>query len=272
MNDLIKLTAVKAVVNASRLIMDAYNQPRKISYKGSTDLVTDTDHASERLIINTIQSKFPDHGILAEESGAIHSSSPYSWIIDPLDGTTNFVHRYPSFGVSVGVLYKGLPIVGVVGELPSQNLYVAVKDEGAVCNGEKIKVSTVGQLQDALLVTGFGYQHGEKWEANMGLFKLLVDLTQGVRRLGAAAIDLCHVAAGFADGFWEFDLHPWDSAAGVLIISEAGGIVTGMDGNPCTPDDLHILASNPNLHRELVKYTSPVIDDLRKQGISLISN
>jgi myo-inositol-1(or 4)-monophosphatase len=271
MIDIIKLTAIKAVVNASRLIMDSYNQPKKVSYKGSTDLVTDTDHASERLIINTIQSKFPDHGIVAEESGSIHSSSAYTWIIDPLDGTTNFVHRYPSFGVSIGVLYESMPIVGVVGELPSQNLYVAVRDEGAVCNGKIIRVSKVDQLQHSLLVTGFGYKHGEKWEANMGLFKFFVDRTQGVRRLGAAAIDLCHVAAGFVDGFWEFDLQPWDSAAGVLIIGEAGGSVTGMDGSPYKSDDLHVLASNPKLHCELVKYTGPVIENLRKRGIPLIS-
>jgi myo-inositol-1(or 4)-monophosphatase len=268
----IKLTAVKAVVSASRLIMDAFNQPRKVGYKGSTDLVTDTDHASERLIIDTIQSNFPHHGIVAEESGSVHSSSAYTWIIDPLDGTTNFVHRYPSFGASIGVFHKGIPIVGVVSEMPSQNLYVAVRDEGVVCNGEKISVSTVDKLHQSLLVTGFGYEHGEKWKANMDLFKLFVDRTQGVRRLGAAAIDLCHVAAGLADGFWEFDLRPWDSAAGVLIISEAGGIVSGMDGNPYTTNDLHILASNPKLHSELVKYTKPVIEDLRKRGIPLTSN
>ena len=248
--------AVRAGKSAAELILSALDKPRVPDYKGKTDLLTKTDKESEQLICDIIHKEFPKHGILAEESGSSFPNADYQWIVDPLDGTTNFVHGYPSFAVSIGVLYQGRPIVGVVLELPSNRLFSAIRGKGATCNGDSIQVSEVTALNNSLLVTGFGYEHDEKWKANMRLFQKLTDLTQGVRRLGAASVDLCHVAMGIVDGFWEFDLHPWDTAAGMLILTEAGGTVTRMDGKPFSIYDDNILATNGALHTFLEAYTS----------------
>jgi len=255
--------AVRAGKSAADLILSALDKPRIPDYKGKTDLVTITDKESEQLICDIIHEEFPKHGILAEESGSSSPDADYQWIIDPLDGTTNFVHGYPSFAVSIGVLYQGRPIVGVVLELPSNRLFSALRGKGANCNGDSIRVSEVTALNNSLLVTGFGYEHGEKWKANMKLFQKLTDLTQGVRRLGAASVDLCHVALGIVDGFWEFDLHPWDTAAGILILTEAGGNVTQMDGKQFSIYEDNILATNGALHPPLEAYTSQVLRMLR---------
>ena len=183
-------------------------------------------------------------------------------MIDPLDGTTNFVHGYPSFAVSIACLINSVPEVAVVLELPANHLFTAIRGGGAFVDGVPICVSKNTEMNRSLLVTGFGYEHGEKWEANMSLFKLFTDKTQGVRRLGAAAIDLCHVACGIVDGFWEFDLHPWDTAAGILIVSESGGKVSQMDGNQYNIHKNHILATNGEIHKEMLAFTKPVVDSL----------
>ena len=242
---------VCAAKSAAELILSALDKPRVPHYKSKTDLVTKTDKESEQLICNIIHGEFPEHGILAEETGSSFSNTDYQWIIDPLDGTTNFVHGYPSFAVSIGVFHKNEPLVGAVLELPVNRLFSAVKGQGATCDGIQINVSKVSSLDQSLLVTGFGYEHGEKWKTNMRLFQKLTDLTQGVRRLGAASVDLCHTAIGIIDGFWEFDLHPWDTAAGYLILTEAGGRVTRMDGNPFSVFEKTILATNGILHNQL---------------------
>jgi myo-inositol-1(or 4)-monophosphatase len=255
-------TALDAAKKAAAVIMDAALQPKNVEFKSRTDLVTDTDRNSEKIIKSIIESEFPDHGILAEESGLTSQYEDFLWIIDPLDGTTNFVHGFPSFGVSIGLVYNNNPIVGVVIELPANNVYTAIRDKGSFCNGHGLTVSNVSSLDKALLVTGFGYQHGEKWHANIDLFKQLTDVTQGVRRLGAAAIDLCHVAKGVVDGFWEFDLNPWDTAAGILIVLEAGGKITGMNGKPYELNHKHILASNGLLHSNMLNYTKTITDKL----------
>ena len=195
---------------------------------------------------------FPDHGFLAEESGSSLPEAEYRWIIDPLDGTTNFVHDYPSFGVSIGILKNEEPIVACVVELPVRNIYTAIKGQGAFCNNVAISVSDVDDLEKSLYVTGFGYEHGERWERNMILFKRFTVIGQGVRRLGAAAVDLCHIASGKVDGFWEFDLHPWDTAAGILIVKEAGGMVTNMDGSTYSIFNNEILATNGLIHQKMV--------------------
>ena len=218
--------AVRAGKSAAELILSALDKPRVPDYKGKTNLVTKTDKESEELICAIIHAEFPKHGILAEESGSSFPNADYQWIDDPLDGKTKLVHGYPSFAVSIGVLYQGRPIVGVVLELPSNRLFSSIRGKGATCNGDSIQVSDVSSLSDSLLVTGFGYDHNDKWKTNMRLFQILTDKTQGVRRLGAASVDLCHVAMGMVDGFWEFDLHPWDTAAGMLILTEDGGTVT----------------------------------------------
>jgi len=256
-------TANSAIEKVTEIIIQAHNLPKIAEFKGKTDIVTETDKLSESIIIKEIQKFFPDHDIIAEESGCVNNNSDYKWIIDPLDGTTNFVHGYPSFGISIGVLYKNEIICGIVKELPANNTYSAVYGDGAFCNGKPIHVSEVSQLEKSLLVTGFGYEHGEKWSANMELFKHFTDITQGVRRLGAAAIDLCHVASGKVDGFWEFDLKPWDTAAGVLILKEAGGNITKMDGSDFSIYKLQILATNGLIHHKMQKTIKSAIKNLK---------
>lgn len=244
--------AKDAVLSSSEIIFNSLDRPKIVDYKGKSNLVTQTDRESEENIKSIISKSFPDHGILGEETGDTKSNSPYLWVIDPLDGTTNFVHDYPSYAVSIGVLYEGQPIVGVIMELPMNKMYFAVQNEGTYCDTERISVSTTSDLSQSLLVTGFGYDHGSLWETNMRLFKHFTNITQGVRRLGAASVDLCHVASGKADGFWEFDLHPWDTAAGILIVTEAGGTISKIDGAPFMINDKQIIASNGFIHNKFI--------------------
>ena len=175
------------------------------------------------------------------------------WVIDPLDGTTNFVHGYPSFSVSIGIYYKKNPVVGVVLEMPHIKLYTAIVNNGSWCEGNKIQSSKTENIKDSLLVTGFGYQHGDLWEKNMDLFKIFTDKCHGVRRLGSASIDICHVATGQVDGFWEYDLSPWDSAAGILIAKEAGCIVSQLNGMEYNIFNNNILVTNGIIHKEMVE-------------------
>ena len=251
-NDDFLNVAVEAAIAASHIIMEALGKPRVAQFKGKTDLVTETDHQSEKIIKAIISSSFPDHSFLAEESGKDISDSDYLWLIDPLDGTTNFVHGYPSFAVSIGLFYKQNPFVAVVLEMPHTKLYTAIKNEGAWCEGQEISCSQTESLNQSLLVTGFGYEHGENWNRNMRLFKHFTDNTHGVRRLGAAAVDLCHVASGKVDGYWEYDLQPWDTAAGILIAKEAGCIVTQMDGSEYSIYNNNLLVVNPKIHGEMM--------------------
>ena len=245
--------AVEAALASSDLIMEALSQPKIIDRKGKTDLVTKTDRASEVLIKSIIKSFFPSHRILAEESGFNNIESEFLWVIDPLDGTTNFVHGYPSFAVSIGLLHKNIPLISVVLEMPNIKLYSAIQSEGVWCEGKSIKCSSTKRLINSLLTTGFGYVHEDLWEKNMILFKHFTNLTQGVRRLGAAAIDICHVADGKIDGFWEYDLKPWDTAAGILIAKEAGCIISNLSGNPYDiRKDNNILIANPNIYDEIL--------------------
>ncbi|MCK4903607.1 MAG: inositol monophosphatase [Candidatus Marinimicrobia bacterium] len=262
-------TANYAIEKATQIVLEAHNLPKVTEFKGKTDLVTKTDRQSEEIIISEIQNAFPTHGIIAEESERINAESEYQWIIDPLDGTTNFVHGYPSFGISIGILHNNEIICGIVKELPVNKTYSAIKGKSAFCNGKQIRVSDVDSLGESLLVTGFGYEHSEKWSANMKLFKQFTDITQGVRRLGAAAVDLCHVACGIVDGFWEFDLQPWDTAAGVLIVKEAGGTITKMDESKYSINHPQLLATNCKLHVEMITITRPIIEELINKGIKL---
>ncbi|GMP71426.1 hypothetical protein CsSME_00029835 [Camellia sinensis var. sinensis] len=181
---------------------------------------------SEVAILEVVTKNFKDHLILGEEGGLIgNSSSDYLWCIDPLDGTTNFAHCYPSFAVSVGVLYKGKPAAGAVVEFVggpmcwNTRTFSAAAGGGAFCNGQKIQVSHTDKVEQSLLVTGFGYEHDDAWSTNIELFKEFTDVSRGVRRLGAAAVDMCHVALGIVEAYWEYRLKPWDMAAGVLVTS-----------------------------------------------------
>ncbi|TYI27112.1 hypothetical protein ES332_A05G156600v1 [Gossypium tomentosum] len=212
-----------AAKTGAEVVMDAVNKPRNITYKGLTDLVTDTDKMSEVAILDVVKNNFGDHLILGEEGGIIgDTSSGYLWCIDPLDGTTNFAHCYPSFAVSVGVLFQGNPAAAAVVEFVggpmcwTTRTFTATAGGGAFCNGQKIHPSKTDKVEQSLLVTGFGYDHDDAWITNIELFKEFTDISRGVRRLGAAAVDMCHVALGVAEAYWEYRLKPWDMAADVL--------------------------------------------------------
>ncbi|KAL9239425.1 hypothetical protein vseg_013749 [Gypsophila vaccaria] len=272
-DQLLSVVELAASVGA-KVVMEAVNKPRKISYKGLTDLVTETDKMSEVAILEVVRTNFKDHLILGEEGGIIgDSSSDYLWCIDPLDGTTNFAHGYPSFAVSVGVLYRGRPVAAAVVEFVggamcwNTRTFTATAGGGAFCNGQPIQVSANDLVERSLLVTGFGYEHDEAWLTNINLFKEFTDVSRGVRRLGAAAVDMCHVALGIVDAYWEYRLKPWDMAAGVLIVEEAGGAVSRMDGGKFCVFDRSVLVSNRLLHPKLLEKTGPATEKLKEKSI-----
>ncbi|KAJ9168470.1 hypothetical protein P3X46_019988 [Hevea brasiliensis] len=257
-----------AAKTGAEVVMEAVNKPRNISYKGLTDLVTDTDKMSEAAILEVVRKNFADHLILGEEGGVIGDTlSDYLWCIDPLDGTTNFAHGYPSFAVSVGVLFRGNPAAAAVVEFVggsmawNTRIFSATAGGGAFCNGHKIHV------EQSLLVTGFGYDHDDAWTTNIELFKEYTDVSRGVRRLGAAAVDMCHVALGIVEAYWEYRLKPWDMAAGVLMVEEAGGTVTRMDGGKFCAFDRSLLVSNGVMHMKLLERIAPATEKLKAKGI-----
>ncbi len=251
--------AREAAVEAGAVLLAEQKSDFKIYKKGIVNLVTDVDLKAEAVILRRIAQEFPDHRILCEEQGELGGASDYRWIIDPLDGTTNYAHRYPVFCVSIGVEAAGELIAGVVYNPVNSEMYTAQRNGGAFLNGEKLQVSVCDSLIDSLLCTGFSY-HREELAENLSLFQTASMNAQAVRRDGSAALDLCAVAAGRFDGFWELTLHPWDVAAGILIIREAGGIVTALDGSPCTHYDPGILASNGRIHSNLVDLLSKTSD------------
>jgi len=227
---------------------------RDIQFKGegTRDLVTEADKRSEAIIVETITRRFPDHRILAEEGTGTGGMGEYRWIIDPLDGTTNFAHSYPLFCVSIAVERAGEMLVGVVFAPYMRELFVASRSEGATLNGRPLAVSGTTELPKALLCTGFPYRLDASANNNLSHWSNFVLRSQGTRRDGAAALDLCYVAAGRYDGFWEFSLSPWDMAAGALVVQEAGGIVTMPVGTPYTPESRDIVASNGHLHAAML--------------------
>ena len=206
------------------------------------------------MIIDRIISVFPDHQVLAEEGGASSSkASRYKWVIDPLDGPTNYTHRFPAFCVSIGLEIDGVVSVGVVFDPMRKELFVAAKGRGATCNGESISVSQTPTLNAALLVTGFSYDvRQDKTDNNFNFFRGFVKQAQGVRRTGSAAIDLCYVAMGRFDGFWEMKLSPWDVAAGSLMVTEAGGLISDFNGTPFSIYGGQLVASNGRIHKEML--------------------
>ncbi|ARV60472.1 inositol monophosphatase [Nostocales cyanobacterium HT-58-2] len=218
------------------------------------DLVTAADKASEVVILDVLRRHFPDHSILAEESGKLgNQESEYLWAIDPLDGTTNFAHQYPFFAVSIGLLIQGIPQVGVIYDPFHDELFRAAQGLGATRNRRLIRVSETSELNRSLLVTGFAYDRRETSDNNYAEFCHLTHLTQGVRRSGSASLDLAHVACGRVDGYWERGISPWDIAAGVIIVREAGGKVTAYDGSPLDMRSGRILATNGHLHNTLIQ-------------------
>ena len=224
--------AVKAARKAGLFITRASEdiEGLTINKKSYNDFVSEVDITSEKIIIDMLKEAYPSHSFLGEESG-LTEDSDNTWIIDPLDGTTNFVHGCQPFSISIALYKKRNPLIGLVLELPTSKLYTAIQGEGAFCEGEPIVSSNVESVEKSLLATGFSYNHDRLWEINMEIFKELTRSSQGVRRFGSAAMDLCYVAEGKLDGFWEFGLKPWDTAAGIIIANEAGCKITGIKGN-----------------------------------------
>lgn len=231
----------------------------KVEQKGRNDFVSEADRAAERAVIETIHKHYPDHAILAEESGA-SGDSDFVWIIDPLDGTTNYLHRFPVFCVSVAVAYKGRADHGVVYDPLRQELFTASRGQGAQLDGRKIRVSGHTELNRALVGTGFPYRDSNATlDPYISMLKSAIVHTAGIRRPGAAALDLAYVAAGRLDAFWETGLQPWDLAAGALLIREAGGIVSALDGSENFVDTGHVLCGTPKIYSALARLFAPDI-------------
>lgn len=231
----------------------------RVEQKGRNDFVSDADLAAEREIIDVILKHYPDHAIKAEESGS-RGQSDYEWIIDPLDGTTNYLHGFPVFCVSVALAHKGRVEHGAVYDPLRQEFFTASRGQGAQLEGRKIRVSGRLELENALIGTGFPYRDSnEALEPYLNMLTNAMKHTSGIRRAGAAALDLCYVAAGRLDAFWETGLMPWDMAAGALIIREAGGIVSGLDGSENFLDTGHILCGSPKIYSGLAKMFGPDI-------------
>jgi myo-inositol-1(or 4)-monophosphatase len=222
-----------------------------IEYKGDADLVTKADRTSEKLIVEQIRRRWPDHDLIGEEGSRTETGSDFRWYVDPLDGTTNFAHDYPVFCVSLALEYRNERIAGVIYDPNRNEMFAAEKGSGARMNSASIHVSRTPRLQESLLATGFP-SHKRHKNPNIHFYHQLTLRSHGVRRAGSAALDLCYVACGRYDAFWEFNLNPWDTAAGALIVQEAGGKVTDFSGQPFSIDSRQVLASNALLHQELL--------------------
>jgi myo-inositol-1(or 4)-monophosphatase len=253
--DMEKILAVarNAAFQAGKYMKASYGQQWEVEFKGEVDLVTRVDRESQEIIYQIIKRNFPCHSILAEENLKVEKDSNFLWLIDPLDGTTNFAHLLPVFCVSIAFLIEGETAVGVVYAPLLGEMFYAVKGGGAFLNEKKINVSTEKDLGNCLLATGFPYDRRKAKENNVVHFNKFIVRTRGIRRMGAAAIDLCYTAAGRFDGFWEPKLFPWDMAAGFLLVQEAGGKVTDFSGNPFDPFMKEIVASNGHIHQRMLE-------------------
>jgi len=252
----IKNIAVSAARKAGALLKDNLGRAGRIEFKGAIDLMTEMDKRSESIIVGEIKKSFPDHGILAEESAELVSRSGYRWIIDPLDGTTNYAHGFPWFCVSIAFEDKGDIVLGAVYNPMLDELFVAEAGKGAYLNNGKIKVSGIDSLDKSLLATGFPYDVRSSRKNNLDHFKRFAVKAQAIRRAGAAALDLSYVGCGRFDGFWEMKLHPWDVAAAWLIVREAGGEVTDFKGGPFSICGKECLASNRLIHKQMIDVLS----------------
>jgi myo-inositol-1(or 4)-monophosphatase len=243
---------LEAVRLGAAVLKSSFGQATSISYKGKLDLVTDVDRRAEERIVSFLQRESPHCGILAEEQAEISGQGTERWVLDPLDGTTNFAHGYPFFCVSLALERSGQTIWGAVLDPLRDELFNAQRGQGASCNNAPISVSTTSQLSQAMLCTGFPYDIHDSAVDNLDHFARLIKKARAIRRDGAAALDLCYVAMGRFDGFWEMKLKPWDMAAGNLIVTEAGGRVSDFDGNEVRPASGAVLATNDRLHDSIV--------------------
>jgi myo-inositol-1(or 4)-monophosphatase len=246
---------IKIAKEAGAVVKEGFGTNFNIEYKtNESNLVTAIDKASEKLITEFIKKSYPSHGILAEEGGEIKSTSEYVWVVDPIDGTTNFAHGLPIFSVSIGVQKKGKTIAGVVYDVMNDIVYSTELGGGSFANGKKLSVNKNDKLSHAVLVTGFPYNIADNPENALEKFSALTKASRAVRRLGSAAIDLCYVARGVFDGFWEVQLHPWDMCAGKLIVEEAGGLVTDFKGKDIDIFSQKILATNGKIHKVMIEF------------------
>ena len=253
-------TAVKAARRAGQIINRASLDvgQLKVSAKQQADFVTEVDKLAEIAIIEMLRESYPDHAILAEESGASgQEQAEFQWIIDPLDGTTNFIHGFPQYAVSIALAHRGVLSQAVVYDTTRNDLFTASKGGGAFLNDKRIRVSNRAKLVEALIGTGFPYRSFTHIDAYLGIFRDLAQKTAGMRRPGAASLDLAYVAAGRLDGFWEFGLSPWDMAAGALLISEAGGLVGDLTGEPGYLASGHFVGGNPKVFAQLLQAIEP---------------
>ncbi|MGH8245464.1 MAG: inositol monophosphatase family protein [Gammaproteobacteria bacterium] len=234
-----------------------------VRHKSLNDLVSEVDRAAEEAIIETLKASYPDHAILAEESGST-GESEYVWIIDPLDGTTNFLHGLPIYAVSIALMHKGQLQHGVIYDPTRNDLYTASRGRGAFLNDRRLRVSKRDKLIDGLIGTGFPFRMSDYIDPYLAMLKDLMTRTAGVRRPGAAALDLAAVAAGRLDGFWEIGLSPWDMAAGVLMITEAGGLVGDLEGNERYLERGQIVAGNPKIFAQLIQVIRPHLTEKLK--------
>lgn len=251
--------ASEVAKEAGRLLKGMERPGIKIDYKGAIDLVTEADLRAEGLIIRRIKEKFPDHAVLSEEVGGDRPGAEHLWIVDPLDGTTNYAHSYPIYAVSIAVEMRGEVVAGAVYDPTLDELFAASKGSGASLNGSEIRVSGIEDLDKSLLATGFPYYYRERPHEILALFKDFLLRAQGIRRAGSAALDLCALACGRFDGFWELGLKPWDTAAGSLILTEAGGAITKMDGTAFDIRVPELLASNGAIHEQMLAVVKGVM-------------
>ncbi|MEK7231689.1 MAG: inositol monophosphatase family protein [Pseudomonadota bacterium] len=251
-------TAVKAARRAGNIINRAAQNLDilSVTQKAINDFVSEVDHEAERAIIKILLDAYPAHAILAEESGAA-GKSEFQWIIDPLDGTTNFLHGFPQYAVSIALAHKGVVTQAVIYDPGRNDLFTASRGRGAYLNDHRIRVSRRTKLQQSLLGTGFPFKEFSHVDAYLAMFRDLTQKTSGLRRAGAATLDLAYVAAGRLDGFWEFGLSPWDVAAGSLLITEAGGLVGDLEGNSTYLESGNIVAGSPKIFAQLIQALAP---------------
>jgi myo-inositol-1(or 4)-monophosphatase len=245
--------ARRAAQAGARPLRELFRMEVRVEIKGRAgNLVTEADHAAEEAVLELLAAETPDYAVLAEESGRRSGSGDFEWCVDPLDGTTNFAHGFPFFGTSVGLTWRGQPLIGAFAMPAMEQVFWAAPGQGAWCNGERLQVSGCSRVADALLATGFAYDRIERRDNNYAEFAWFTHRSHGVRRAGAAAADLAYVAAGRLDGYWERGLSPWDLAAGVVLVEQAGGVVTAYDGGPMDLNRGRVVACAPGLHAELV--------------------
>ena len=241
--------AIEAVKEAEKIVMSYYGKEKTIQNKGEFDLVTKADIESEKKIVSILQERYPEHGFIMEEQDDINENADYVWVIDPIDGTTSFSHNYPMFSISIALLKNKKPIIGVVSAPYLTELFYAEKGKGSFLNNRKINVSKTEDINKSLIATGFPYKHRKQ---NIVYLKRIAEKVQGMRRSGSAALDVCYVAAGRLDGYWEIGLKKVDTAAAQLILEEAGGKVTDINGNEIKDDYSKIVATNNIIHDNLL--------------------